>query len=146
MELEPWTDDSNQTTERGTNWTCTCWYVLTHSSHKERQGEGENCTAHLIGGFDLIPIFICFTGEIHLSQYHWAAGRYSHFCCVHAQADESRGGSCFPHLYRKIKGSWETQRGSKASQTEGVRWEKTSAFGARTVKKPPVSAHLWFLK
>lgn len=46
---------------------------------ERKRKRGHNPTAHLDCDFDLIPIFICFTRELHLSQYHWAACRFSHF-------------------------------------------------------------------
>lgn len=92
---------------------------------KEDRGEKDDSPAtHLNCGFDLIPIFIFFcTRELHLSQYQWAACRFSHCAACIAQADESRGGSCFVHLYGWIKGRRGTRRGSKASQTERDRNE-----------------------
>lgn len=93
-------------------------------TEEERGGKDDSPATHLNCGFDLIPIFIFFcTRELHLSQYQWAACRFSHFAACIAQADESRGGSCFAHLYGWIKGRRGTRRGSKASQTERERNE-----------------------
>lgn len=59
--------------------------LLTHKANisflhdKEREKKKGNHATHLNCGFDSIPIFISFTRELHSSQYHWAACRFSHF-------------------------------------------------------------------